>query len=106
MRSLTTRPIPDSSGAVDIPLPLLITAKDIAAYEAFFLDHLAEFPGVQSDNSSIVLKAMKETTAVPIPHRPKRGGRATRTHRTEAAAHRHQIMPKASNAGHYRSVIR
>jgi Lrp/AsnC family transcriptional regulator len=45
---------------------LRIVCHDIKAYEAFFLDHLSRFPGVQSVNSSIALAVIKETTALPI----------------------------------------
>jgi len=44
---------------------LRIVCRDIKAYEAFFLDHLSRFPGVQSVNSSITLAVIKETTALP-----------------------------------------
>ena len=46
---------------------LRIVCPDIKAYEAFFLDHLSRFPGVQSVNSSIALAVIKETTALPLP---------------------------------------
>ena len=49
---------------------LRIVCRDIKAYEAFFLDHLARFPGVQSVHSSIALSVIKETTALPIASRP------------------------------------
>jgi Lrp/AsnC family transcriptional regulator, cysteine-sensing transcriptional activator len=45
---------------------LRIVCRDIKAYEAFFLDHLSRFPGVQSVNSSIALAVNKETTALPL----------------------------------------
>jgi Lrp/AsnC family transcriptional regulator len=45
---------------------LRIVARDIKAYEAFFLDHLSRFPAVQAVNSSIVLSIIKETTALPL----------------------------------------
>lgn len=45
---------------------LRIVCRDIKAYEAFFLDHLSRFPGVQSVNSSITLAVIKETTALPL----------------------------------------
>src|ERR1700746_918443 len=45
---------------------LRIVCPDIRAYEAFFLDHLSRFPGVQSVNSSIALAVIKETTALPL----------------------------------------
>jgi Lrp/AsnC family transcriptional regulator len=45
---------------------LRIVCRDIKAYEAFFLDHLSRFPGVQSVNSSIALTVIKETTALPV----------------------------------------
>ncbi|MBS0580312.1 MAG: Lrp/AsnC family transcriptional regulator [Proteobacteria bacterium] len=45
---------------------LRIVCRDIKAYEAFFLDHLSRFPGVQSVNSSIALAMIKETTALPL----------------------------------------
>jgi Lrp/AsnC family transcriptional regulator len=48
---------------------LRIACRDIKAYEAFFLDHLSRFPGVQSVNSSIALAVIKETTALPLPAR-------------------------------------
>ena len=45
---------------------LRIVCRDIKAYEAFFLDHLSRFPGVQSVNSSIALAVIKATTALPL----------------------------------------
>src|SRR5579864_4320589 len=45
---------------------LRIVCRDIKAYEAFFLDHLSRFPGVQSVNSSIALAVIKETTTLPL----------------------------------------
>ena len=45
---------------------LRIVCRDIKAYEAFFLDHLSRFPGVQSVHSSIALSVIKETTALPL----------------------------------------
>ena len=45
---------------------LRIVCRDIKAYEAFFLDHLSRFPGVQSVNSSIAMAIVKETTALPL----------------------------------------
>ncbi len=45
---------------------LRIVTRDIKAYEAFYLDHLSRFPGVQVVNSSIALAPIKETTALPL----------------------------------------
>ncbi len=45
---------------------LRIVCRDIKAFEAFFLDHLSRFPGVQSVNSSIAMAVIKETTALPL----------------------------------------
>ncbi|HJS91022.1 MAG TPA: Lrp/AsnC family transcriptional regulator [Steroidobacteraceae bacterium] len=45
---------------------LRIVCRDIKAYEAFFLDHLSRFPGVQSVHSSIALSVIKETTSLPL----------------------------------------
>ena len=45
---------------------LRIVCRDIKSYEAFFLDHLSRFPGVQSVHSSIALSVIKETTALPV----------------------------------------
>jgi Lrp/AsnC family transcriptional regulator len=45
---------------------LRIVCPDIKAYEAFFLDHLSRFPGVQAVHSSIALSVIKETTALPL----------------------------------------
>lgn len=45
---------------------LRIVCRDIKTYEAFFLDHLSRFPGVQSVHSSIALSVIKETTALPV----------------------------------------
>jgi Lrp/AsnC family transcriptional regulator len=45
---------------------LRIVARDITAYEAFFLDSLSRFPNVQVVNSSIALSVIKETTALPL----------------------------------------
>jgi Lrp/AsnC family transcriptional regulator len=50
----------------DTDFLLRICVRDIKAYEAFFLDHLSRFPGVQSVNSSIALAVIKETTALPL----------------------------------------
>lgn len=49
---------------------LRIVCRDIKAYEAFFLDHLSRFPGVQSVNSSIALAVIKESTALPLGSAP------------------------------------
>jgi Lrp/AsnC family transcriptional regulator len=54
---------------------LRIVCRDIKAYEAFFLDHLSRFPGVQSVNSSIALAVIKETTALPLASIPNIGPR-------------------------------
>jgi len=51
---------------------LRIACRDIKAYEAFFLDHLSRFPGVQSVHSFIALSVIKETTTLPL------GGAANR----------------------------
>jgi Lrp/AsnC family transcriptional regulator len=53
---------------------LRIVCRDIKAYEAFFLDHLSRFPGVQSVHSSIALSVIKETTALPIQTESKQAG--------------------------------
>lgn len=45
---------------------LRIVCPSIQAYEAFFLDQLSRFPGVQSVHSSIALSVIKETTALPL----------------------------------------
>lgn len=45
---------------------LRIVCPDIKAYEAFFLDQLSRFPGVQAVHSSIALSVIKETTALPL----------------------------------------
>ena len=50
----------------EVDFLLRIVCRDIKAYEAFFLDHLSRFPGVQSVNSSIALAVIKETTALPL----------------------------------------
>lgn len=50
----------------DTDFLLRIVCRDIKAYEAFFLDHLSRFPGVQSVHSSIALSVIKETTALPL----------------------------------------
>ncbi len=49
---------------------LRIVCRDIKAYEAFFLDHLSRFPGVQSVHSFMALSVIKETTALPIAGKP------------------------------------
>ncbi len=49
---------------------LRIVCRDIKAYEAFFLDHLSRFPGVQSVHSSIALSVIKETSALPLTGKP------------------------------------
>ena len=50
----------------DTDFLLRIVCRDIKAYEAFFLDHLSRFPGVQSVHSSIALSVIKQTTALPV----------------------------------------
>ena len=45
---------------------LQIVAHDIKEYEAFYLDHLSRIPPVQSVNSSMVMTALKKTTALPL----------------------------------------
>lgn len=45
---------------------LRIVARDIKAYEAFFLDHLSKIPVVQSVSSSIAMTVVKETTQLPL----------------------------------------
>ena len=45
---------------------LRIVAKDIHAYEQFFLDHLSKLPNVQSITSSIALTEVKQTTVLPL----------------------------------------
>lgn len=45
---------------------LRIVARDIKAYEAFFLDHLSKIAGVQSVSSSIAMTVVKETTQLPL----------------------------------------
>ena len=52
---------------------LRIVARDIKAYEAFFLDHLSRFPGVAAVRSSIALSTIKETTELPLPASQSRG---------------------------------
>ena len=54
---------------------LRIVCRDIKAYEAFFLDHLSRFPGVQSVHSFIALSVIKETTALPLSAAAKAGAR-------------------------------
>lgn len=51
-------------GSVDFLLR--IVAKDNKAYERFFFDKLAQLPGVQEINSSMVLSEFKHTTVLPI----------------------------------------
>jgi Lrp/AsnC family transcriptional regulator len=50
---------------------LRIACRDIKSYEAFFLDHLSRFPGVQSVHSFIALSVIKETTTLPLSAGPK-----------------------------------
>lgn len=45
---------------------LRIVARDIKAYEAFFLDHLSRISGVQSVSSAIAMTVYKETTLLPL----------------------------------------
>jgi Lrp/AsnC family transcriptional regulator len=45
---------------------LQIVAHDIKEYEAFYLDHLSRIPLVQSVNSTMVVTALKKTTALPL----------------------------------------
>jgi Lrp/AsnC family transcriptional regulator len=45
---------------------LQIVAHDIKEYEAFYLDHLSRIPQVQSVNSTMVMTALKKTTALPL----------------------------------------
>ena len=54
----------------DTDFLLRIVVRDIKAYEAFFLDHLSRFPGVQSVNSHIALNVIKETTTLPLGSSP------------------------------------
>ena len=54
---------------------LRIVCRDIKAYEAFFLDQLSRFPGVQSVHSFIALSVIKETTALPLAAGTKPGPR-------------------------------
>src|SRR5690348_524357 len=56
---------------------LRIVCRDTKAYEAFFLDHLCRFPGVQSVNSSIALAVIKETTTLPLGSTPATGSSST-----------------------------
>ena len=65
---------------------LRIVCRDIKAYEAFFLDHLSRFPGVQSVNSSIALAVIKETTALPL----RAGGAVSSASQRKHAARRVQ----------------
>jgi Lrp/AsnC family transcriptional regulator len=45
---------------------LKIVAKNIKAYEAFYLDYLSRIPCVQSVNSSVAVTAIKESTLLPL----------------------------------------
>jgi Lrp/AsnC family transcriptional regulator len=45
---------------------LKIVARNIKAYEAFYLDYLSCIPCVRSVNSSIAVTAIKESTVLPI----------------------------------------
>ena len=45
---------------------LHIVAHDIKEFEAFYLDHLSRIPLVQSVNSTMVVTALKKTTALPL----------------------------------------
>jgi hypothetical protein len=47
-------------------LLLDIVAHDIKEFEAFYLDHLSHIPLVQSVNSTMVVTALKKTTALPL----------------------------------------
>lgn len=51
-------------GTVDFLLR--IVARDNKAYERFFFDKLAQLPGVQEINTSMVLSEIKHTTELPI----------------------------------------
>jgi DNA-binding Lrp family transcriptional regulator len=41
---------------------------DIAAYQAFLLDHLTRIEGIASIKSSFALKQVKYKTALPLDH--------------------------------------
>ncbi len=43
-----------------------IVAPDIKAYEAFYYDVLSQLPGVRETTSSVVMSAVKQTSALPI----------------------------------------
>lgn len=45
---------------------LRIACRDLEAYESFLIDHLAALPGVTSISSCLVLKVIKDTTALPL----------------------------------------
>lgn len=51
---------------------LHIATADIIAFDHFLRDKLIHMPGVQTIKSSFALKAIKSTSALPIPVRPGR----------------------------------
>lgn len=44
---------------------LRIVARDIDAYERFFLERLSKLPGIQEIHSTVALSEIKSTTALP-----------------------------------------
>ncbi len=47
---------------------LRVVVPDIAAYQAFLLDHLTRIDGIASIKSSFALKQVKYKTALPLDH--------------------------------------
>jgi Lrp/AsnC family transcriptional regulator len=45
---------------------LKIVARNIKAYEAFYLDYLSRIPCVRSVNSAVAVTAIKESTLLPL----------------------------------------
>jgi len=45
---------------------LRIVARDIDAYERFFLERLSKLPGVQEIHSTVALSEIKSTTVLPV----------------------------------------
>lgn len=45
---------------------LRIMTRDTAAYERFFFEKLSQLPDIQDVNSTVVLSAIKSTTALPL----------------------------------------
>jgi DNA-binding Lrp family transcriptional regulator len=50
---------------------LRVITRDPNSFEQLYFDHLARLPHVQTLTSQLAMKAVKRTTAMPLPHRPR-----------------------------------